>query len=96
MGRQEDNDSEWEQNETRLSSLSDKGRENAPERVVVGGGGNTFKCLFFLQCCCICVCVHKSCHCVFVIMSLRRACHSQYVRAACTFALLRSSLEVAL
>lgn len=32
MGRQEDNDSEWEQNETRLSSLSDKGRENALER----------------------------------------------------------------
>lgn len=37
MGRQEDNDSEWEQNETRLSSLSDKGRENAPERVWWGG-----------------------------------------------------------
>lgn len=23
------------------------------------------------ECCCSCVCVHKSCHCVFVIMSLR-------------------------
>lgn len=47
MGRQEDNDSEWEQNETRLSSLSDKGRENAPERVVVGGE-ETHSNVFFL------------------------------------------------
>lgn len=61
MGRQEDNDSEWEQNETRLSSLSDKGRENAPERVVVGGGGNTFKCLFSCSVAAfVCVCISRA------------------------------------
>lgn len=58
-----------------------------------------FKHLFFSLCCSSCVCVCARISGAIVSLSLWayvRACHSLYVKAVCTFALLRSSPEVVL
>lgn len=91
MGKQEDNDSEGQWSEIRLSSPPNEGRESEQ------AGDTHSHILFLIPLLYLCVSMHTGRAIVSLsLCAYIRACHSQHVRAVCTFALLRSSPEVVL